>query len=232
MADGSGVEVFALVLVLALGIFLQLAVYASRYKRVPPNHAMVIFGRRATSSSGGFKVIVGGGKFILPIVETYEFLDLTPFEVQDVLEGVVEDVRGAARSLRVQVLATAGVADDPDGVRAAAKTLLRKPRDELREIVRATLEGHIRGLIASEPSPVDDSALGTTVRERAEADLSKIGLRILTTSVTRLGPSGSADSLVADVAAIRRRVEQLDARIGRLEEATRDPRRGRPPPRR
>ena len=82
----------------ALGVFvivfvniLVLAIYASRYKRVPPNKAMVVYGRRSTSGKG-YMVITGGGKFITPIIEAYELLSLEPFTFSRDIESVVADV--------------------------------------------------------------------------------------------------------------------------------------------
>ena len=63
------------IVLLIVAIILGLAVYASRYKKVPPNAAMVVYGRK-TKEGIGYSVISGGGRFILPIFESYEFLPL------------------------------------------------------------------------------------------------------------------------------------------------------------
>jgi uncharacterized membrane protein YqiK len=60
---------------MVMTIMTMMIIFASRYKKVPPNKAMVVYGRRMPSGRG-YRVISGGGKFIMPIVESYEFLDL------------------------------------------------------------------------------------------------------------------------------------------------------------
>src|SRR3972149_37201 len=51
------------------------AVYANRYKKVPPDAAMILYGREYAKGRG-YEVWTGGGKFIIPIVESYRFLPL------------------------------------------------------------------------------------------------------------------------------------------------------------
>lgn len=62
-------EVVLIMAVLMVGAILSMMViYASRYKKVPPNKAMVVYGRRMGPGGQGYQVISGGGKFIIPII--------------------------------------------------------------------------------------------------------------------------------------------------------------------
>jgi len=219
MTNGEATVILVAMMANMLAIVLAIALYASRYKRVPPGHAMIIYGRRTRSGGETFRVLTGGGRFIVPIIESYEFLSLEPFDIDEVIDGVVEDVRdpAGARLLRVQLLATTCLSDDPEGVRMAARNFLHHTRDELRRIVARTLEGHARGLLGA-GGLAGDRQLSELVQEAAEADLGKVGIRVVTASVIRLGPSDGAAGLLATIEAIQRKLSALEARLGRVEQ--------------
>src|SRR3989337_392545 len=99
---------FIIGVVVFIGVaFLGLAVYASRYKRVPPDKAMVVYGRRAKEGRVGYSVITGGGKFIVPIVEAYEFLRLDVRTLDVVVTDIVTDVRQSGAKLNIKAVAQA-----------------------------------------------------------------------------------------------------------------------------
>jgi flotillin len=214
----NGVDVPMVVLIIVLVNLLSIAIFASRYKRVPPNHAMVVYGRRMVRGPQ-FRVITGGGKFIAPVVESYALLSLEPFDVDTSLDGVVEDVRAERpRLLRVRILAIARLSDDVEGVRRAATNFLKTPREELRRIVEKTLEGHGRGVIASGSPKTPDEQISDLVRSAAAQDLDKVGIQLVSVSVVRLGERESRDSIVGAIEALKQKIEQIDARLQRLEE--------------
>ena len=72
----AGEETILIVVgILAILSFLGLVgAYAARYKKVPPDAAMVVYGRGFGGK--GYDVRRGGGKFIVPILESYRFLPL------------------------------------------------------------------------------------------------------------------------------------------------------------
>jgi flotillin len=49
--------------------------HISRYKRCPSDKILVIYGRTGGTSA---KCIHGGGAFIWPVVQDYQYLDLKP----------------------------------------------------------------------------------------------------------------------------------------------------------
>ncbi|HUD49670.1 MAG TPA: hypothetical protein VMR33_22780 [Candidatus Baltobacteraceae bacterium] len=64
-------------------IFLFLAIWASRYTKVGPNQVLVVSGRRhkyiepdGTVQSRGFRIVKGGGTFVMPVVEKVDVLSL------------------------------------------------------------------------------------------------------------------------------------------------------------
>src|SRR5277367_3207729 len=68
---------------IVLVIFLFAAIWASRYTKVGPNEVLVVSGRRhrfaeADGSVGmrGFRIVKGGGTFVIPIIEKVDILSL------------------------------------------------------------------------------------------------------------------------------------------------------------
>ena len=219
IANGATVQV--LVLTIVLTTVLAMGVYASRYKRVPPNKAMVVYGRRPGFRGKPYLVITGGGKFIQPIVEAYEFLSLEPFVVEIDVDRIIADVRENARMVRAHITAKAKISDEVDEVSAAAHHLLGKSVEELRRITGATLEGHLRGILASEPWGVPDFHVSKRTQELAEADLRRIGLVLIGEVSVRQEdpivdvPAGvSAQQVREAFTALALRVQVIEERLG------------------
>lgn len=181
----AGVVDYAVILGVVVLIVLQtvalVAVYAARYKRVPPNQAMVLYGRRYQGGKG-FEVWTGGGKFILPIVESYVLISLEPFRTDLLLDGVIANARDPTPALlQVSVDAVSRVSDDPDALKKSAGMLIHKPPEEIKEIVARTLEGHVRGVIASATTTTPDPVSVTDeVLTGARSDLSAMGIEVRT----------------------------------------------------
>lgn len=181
---------------------------------------MVVYGR-AFEGGRGYKVYSGGGRWIRPIVETYEFLSLEPFAVELDLDRVVVDVKTPPRaSSRVVVRANARISDDAELVRTAAGQLLHKPLEELRRLVGAVLEGHIRTAFSFAPRDMSDFEVARTVRSDAEGDLRKVGIILVgDVAVQRVEPSGPSDAAgslrsTGELGALVRRVERIEERLG------------------
>ena len=74
---------FGLPLALIFGIlfiFLFLIILIRRYKRCPSDRILVVYGKVGGGQSA--KCIHGGAAFIFPVIQDYEFLDLTPISIE------------------------------------------------------------------------------------------------------------------------------------------------------
>ena len=70
--------------VIAIVIFTGIILVVSRYKKCPSDKIMVIYGNVGTNKDGtsrSAKCIHGGASFIVPVVQAYEYLDLTPLSI-------------------------------------------------------------------------------------------------------------------------------------------------------
>ena len=74
--------VLAVVVVLVLVMLMLVALV--RYKKCPSDKIMVIYGKISPNKDGTYrsaKCIHGGAALVLPFVQSYTFLDLTPLSI-------------------------------------------------------------------------------------------------------------------------------------------------------
>ena len=121
--DGSAM-VLILACVIALLIFTTVCVILSRYKRCPSDKILVIYGKVGSGADGtsrSAKCIHGGAAFIWPIVQAYEFLDLTPMSLSVDLRNAL-----SRQNIRVDVPSrfTFGISTEMCVIQNAADRLL------------------------------------------------------------------------------------------------------------
>ena len=63
-----------------LFFFIILITFIRRYKRCPSDRVLVVYGKVGSGNSA--KCIHGGASFIWPVIQDYEFLDLTPISIE------------------------------------------------------------------------------------------------------------------------------------------------------
>ena len=210
---------------IAVIILIFTIVYASRYVKAGPNEVLVISGRRRiiTSEDGrkqsvGFRIRVGGGAFVWPILERVDMLslELMTIEVKTpevyTEEGVPIIVDGVAQ-VKVQGTDLA--------IRSAAERFLGMSRQEVANIALQTLEGHLRAIVGTmtvEQVYKNRDMFAQRVQEVSASDLANMGLVIDSFTIRDIRDShGYLEALG------RPRIAQVkrDATIGEAE-ATRD----------
>jgi len=164
-----------------VGSFLALlTVLAKNYIKVPPNRVAIFYGRwrEIDGQRVGFRVITGGARLRLPLVESVTYLDLNMFPIELGVkaapnkDGVRIDVRGVAN---VKVLS------DEASLMAACERFLGMPPQDIRNIAYQNLEGHLRAIIGQltvEDLVFDRTKLNQAVLREAAEDLKKIGLGV------------------------------------------------------
>jgi flotillin len=212
----NGMETVVIAIILAIvGVVSIIATYASRYKKVPPDKAMVVYGRKMKEGKRGYQVITGGGKFIVPIIESYEFLPLDVRTLDVVVRDIVTDVKSSGAKVNVKCVTQVKVSSDRASLDTAAEHLLHKTDLEINEIAMKTLEGHVRGVCATmtvEEINSDRDAISTKIQNMAAKDLMNMGIEIRSFVIKDLEDErGYLDAL-----GIKRTEEvKRDARIGK-----------------
>ncbi len=183
----SGAMILVLVCVVALLLLTTVTLILSRYKRCPSDKILVIYGKVGTGSDGtnrSAKCIHGGAAFIWPIVQAYEFLDLTPMSLSVDLRGAL-----SRQNIRVDVPSrfTVGISTEVGVMQNAAERLLGMKLDEIKQIAEDIIFGQMRLIIATmdiEEINTDRDKFLDAVSGNVETELKKIGLRLINVNVT------------------------------------------------
>ena len=171
------------ILLFAVFVIIALFVtYASRYKKVPPDKAMVVYGRKISSKhKRGYQVISGGGKFIMPVIESYEFLPLDVRTLDVNVRDIVTDVVSSGAKVNIKCVTQIKISSDTASLHTAAEHLLHKSDHEINEIAMKTLEGHVRGVCATmtiEEINSDRDKISLKIQNMAAKDLMNMGIEI------------------------------------------------------
>ena len=92
---------------------------ATRYKRCPSNRILVIYGKTGAGQSS--RPLHGGGTFVWPLIQSYDFLELEPLQIEIPLEGAL-----SSENIRVSVpsVFTVAIGTDEETMNNAAVRLL------------------------------------------------------------------------------------------------------------
>jgi len=194
---GPYVIVFAGLVGLA---FLMLLFFISRYKRCPSDKILVIYGKTGQGSSA--KTLAGGAAFVWPVIQDYEYLDLTPISIDVDLRGAL-----SKQNIRVNVPSrfTVGISNQEGTMLNAAERLLGKTNDDIRDIAKDIIFGQLRLVVATmdiEEINSDRDKFLSNVATNVGAELSKIGLSLINVNVTDIqDESGYIQALGKEAAA-------------------------------
>jgi flotillin len=171
-------------------IFVFVAVWASRYTKVGPNEVLIISGRRhrfmdpsGLSVDRGFRVVKGGGTFVLPVVEKVDILSLELLTI-DVQTPEVYTSKGVP--VRVDGVAQIKIKGDDISIGTAAEQFLSKSAEEIKMVAMQTLEGHLRailGTLSVEEIYQNRDMFAVKVQEVAAGDMANMGLTIVSFTI-------------------------------------------------
>src|SRR6059058_2547896 len=213
----AGEDIIGFVILAIVGVvFGTVLAYASRYKKVPPNMAMVVYGRRQKGLGGrGYQVKSGGAKFIVPIFESVEWLRLDVRTLDLVVTDIVTDVKRSGAKINIKAVAQVKISSDEATLNTAAENLLGKTEQQVDEIALKTLEGHVRGVCATltvEEVNSDRDAIASKILGMAGNDLRNMGIEIRSFVIKEIEDAqGYLDALGV------KRTEEVkrDARMGK-----------------
>jgi flotillin len=226
-AEGGGLSFVLTMVGSIVGVLLVILwIYASRYAKVPPNSVMVISGGRGqrlgtTREKIGFKIVRGGGSFVLPIFERVDYLSLELMTI-DVRTPEVYTQQGVP--IIVDGVAQIKIRSDDVSIATAVEQFLSKDQKTIASIAQQTLEGHLRAILGTmtiEEIYKNRDAFAQRVQEVAAGDMANMGLGIISFTIRDVRDSqGYLEALgkgrIAEVkrdAAIAEAEAQRDATI-------------------
>ena len=194
-----------LILIIVVVAFVTFTAILRRYKRCPSDKILVIYGKTGKNKEGGIssaRCIHGGASFIWPVFQSYSFLDLTPISIECNLTNAL-----SKQNIRVDVPCrfTVGISTEPENMNNAAERLLGLTTEQIQNIATDILFGQLRLVIATmdiEEINADRDKFLANVSTNVEAELRKIGLKLINVNVTDIrDESGYIEALGKEAAA-------------------------------
>ncbi len=191
--------------VIAVFLFTMLLVVLTRYRRCPSDKVLVIYGKVGTNKDGttrSAKCIHGGAAFIWPVIQSYQYLDLTPMSINVDLTNALSH-----QNIRVDVPSrfTVGISVESGVMQNAAERLLGLHLSEIQELAKDIIFCQLRLVIATmdiEEINTDRDKFLEAVSHNVETELKKIGLRLINVNITDItDESGYIEALGKEAAA-------------------------------
>lgn len=200
-----GLGSLGIVLVIVILALVLAMLILNRYRKCPSDRVMVIYGKVGKNSDGttrSARCIHGGAAFVVPVIQSYEYLDLTPISIQIDLESAL-----SKQNIRINVPSrfTVGISTEPEIMQNAAERLLGLTLRDIENLAQDIITGQLRLVIATmniEEINADRDKFLTEVASNVESELKKIGLRLINVNVTDINDeSGYIEALGKEAAA-------------------------------
>ena len=197
--------------------------FSSRYKRCPSDRILVVYGKIENGKSS--KCIHGGGTFVMPVIQDFQYLDLTPLPIDIRLEGAL-----SKQNIRVNTPSTftVGISTEPGVMENAAERLLGLGLAEIKDLAKDIIFGQMRVVLATmdiEEINADRDKLIANISGGVEVELRKVGLRLINVNIQDItDASGYIDALGQEAASkaineakVKVAMAQRDGEIGAAE---------------
>lgn len=176
-----------LISVVAVLVFTTLVVILSRYRKCPSDKILVVYGKVGANKDGTYrsaKCIHGGAAFIWPVMQSFQYMDLTPMSISVDLKNAL-----SKQNIRIDVPSrfTVGISVEQGVMQNAAERLLGMRLSEIQELAKDIIFGQLRLVIATmdiEEINTDRDKFLAAVSNNVESELKKIGLRLINVNVT------------------------------------------------
>ncbi len=171
--------------VVVVGFFLFLGSLRGLLYNCAPNEVLIFTGkrRRVGNRSYGYRIIKGGMGWRWPLLERVDRMDLTNMVIDIVATNAYS--KGGI-PLAVQGVANAKIAGHEPLLNNAIERFLGKSRDQVMQIAKATLEGSVRGILATmTPEQVNEDKILFAERlvQEVEQDMTALGLVVDTMKI-------------------------------------------------
>jgi flotillin len=182
VVGGVGVTVAVLIFLSVLGIwFLNTFMCICK-----PNEVLVLSGKKHKSKGGrelGYQVIFGGRAIRNPLLHTVKSMDLT---VMPVPVEVKNAYSKGGIPLDIQAIANVKISGNPAIIGNAIERFLDRNRSEIARVAKETLEGNLRGVVATlTPEELNEDRLqfAEQIAKDVSRDLTKLGLQLDTLKI-------------------------------------------------
>jgi len=167
----------------------------------PPNEVLIFSGthRRVSDDDQrlvGYRLVQGGRGIRWPLIEIVDRMNLTNMIIELRVTGAYS--KGGI-PLNVQGVANVKVSSRTSSIANAIERFLGRSREQIMQVARETLEGNLRGVLATlTPEEVnhDRDKFAAELLHEADADLARLGLELDTLKIQHVSDDKSyLDSL-------------------------------------
>ena len=173
-------EIIALLLgIFGVGTGAGFWVIRNLYYICQPSEILIFAGNRTSMADGrevGYRLVKGGSSIQVPLLERAFRMDLTNMIIELRVSNAYS--KGGI-PLTVEGVANIKIAGEEPTIHNAIERLLGKSRKDIEQLAKETLEGNLRGVLASlTPEQVNEDkiAFAKNLLDEAEDDLEKLGL--------------------------------------------------------
>jgi flotillin len=160
------------------------------YHICQPSEILIFAGTKTKTHDGeevGYRLVKGGSSIRIPLIEEAFRMDLTNMIIE---LKVANAYSKGGIPLTVEGVANIKIAGEEPTIHNAIERLLGKSRKEIELLAKQTLEGNLRGVLASlTPEQVneDQIAFAKSLLDEAEDDLEKLGLVLDNLQIQNIG---------------------------------------------
>ncbi len=189
----AGLSVMSLWVVMIL-------IYASRFVKVGPNQALIVSGQKRPGRDGpvGYRIVIGGGTFIWPVLERFDILRLEPMTLDLTLTG---PRASDGRPVRLVGEAVVRIGRAEADIRRAAERYLSMPPAELAEHLKRFVAEAVRQVASAmtcERICEKRDAFNRAVIEQASGRLAESGAVIDHFALIEAGELAAPPTVSAD----------------------------------
>jgi flotillin len=205
-------NIWVIVGLIVLALFLMMGVLAKMFRKAGPHEALIVYGFRGT------RIVKGSGTIIFPMVESCRELSLELMSFDVAPQQDLYTVQGVA--VTVEAVAQIKVKSDPESVRTAAEQFLTKSPDQREGLIRLVMEGHLRGIIGQltvEQIVKEPEMVADRMRSTCADDMNKMGLEVVSFTIKEVRDKNEYISNMGrpDVARIKRDADVAAAEADR-----------------
>lgn len=181
--------IIALLGVFGLGTGAVALAIRNLYYICQPSEVLIFAGSTRRSADGkrvGYRLVKGGSSIRVPLLERALRMDLTNMIIDLRVSNAYS--KGGI-PLAVEGVANIKIAGEEPTIHNAIERLLGKSRKEIEQMAKETLEGNLRGVLASlTPEQVNEDklAFAKSLLEEAEDDLEQLGLVLDTLQIQNI----------------------------------------------
>ncbi len=179
---------------LLIALFFALLAFIKAFLKIcPPNEILIFSGRSRKLPDGtrvGYRIIKGGRAFKFPIIETVQGMSLETIPIEIELKGAL--AKGII-PMSIAAMANIKIAGSQEqGLSNAVERFLGKRSESIARIAQETLEGSLRGVLATltpEEANTERLEFARQVLSQASEDFRRLGLVLDTFKIQELSDS-------------------------------------------